>query len=279
MYYERLLAKSGQPDIKSLFPNMSVFIHGGVNFSPYKGVMDKFHGSGIDTLETYPASEGFIAFQDDINSSDLMLNSNAGMYFEFVKLNEIENNQAKRYTLEEVELNTDYALIITNNAGLWAYNIGDTVRFTSLNPYKIVVSGRIKHFISAFGEHVIAKEVEEAAKKVSQQYNLSFNEFSVAPQINPPEGGLPYHEWFIEFNETPENTSIIAQALNDEMLAQNIYYKDLIDGNVLNTLKIRSLNKGSFRKYMESIGKLGGQNKVPRLLNNRTIADKLIAQQ
>jgi len=277
MYYERLLEKSGKSNIKELFPNYQLFIHGGVNYQPYKSSLEKLAGPGVNTLETYPASEGFIAFQDNYKDLSLLLNTRAGMFYEFVALDEVFKKNPERLKLSEVELGKNYALIINSNAGLWAYSIGDTIRFTSLNPYKIIVSGRIKHFISAFGEHVIAKEVEEAIEIVSSELNLKITEFIVAPQVNPAESGLPYHEWLIEFSEMPDHFDIIAHKIDEEIIRQNIYYRDLIEGKVLQTLKIRALNKNSFVEFMRSQGKLGGQNKVPRLTNDREIADKLIS--
>ena len=275
MYYERLLDKTGKSSINEIFPKLELFVYGGVNYSPYKELMNQLHGSHIDSLETYPASEGFIAYQNDYQDPGLLLNTNAGMYFEFVPLAEINKNVPTRLSLSEVELDKDYAIIISSNAGLWAYNIGDTIRFTSLEPYKIRVSGRIKHFISAFGEHVIAKEVEEAIDLISRKHRLIINEFTVAPQVQPPEGGLPYHEWFIEFEKLPKQLDLISFDLDEEIARQNIYYHDLLSGNVLQTLKIRPMPKGAFRRYMESQGKLGGQNKVPRLMNDRKMVSKL----
>ncbi len=276
MYYERLLQKSGKNNIKEIFKDFQLFIHGGVNYQPYKSNLEKLAGPGVHTLETYPASEGFVAFQDSIEGDELLLNSNAGMFFEFIPLDKYFSESPQRLCLSEVKTNIDYALIISSNAGLWSYSIGDTIRFTSLNPYRLNVSGRIKHFISAFGEHVIAKEVEEAIQNVSRDNNLNITEFTVAPQINPEEGGLPYHEWLIEFAEMPQNVDIIAHKIDEEIVRQNIYYRDLIEGGILQTLKIRVLPKTSFIEYMRSEGKLGGQNKVPRLTNDRKIANKLI---
>lgn len=276
MYYERLLEKTGKETVKHIFPNFQLFIHGGVNYKPYKANLEKLAGENIHTLETYPASEGFIAFQDTIGDESLLLNTNAGMFFEFIPADQFFDNEPPRLNLSEVETGKDYALIISSNAGLWAYNIGDTIRFTSLDPYRLHVSGRIKHFISAFGEHVIAKEVEEAMDIVSQDYNLKIKEFTVAPQVNPPEGGLPYHEWLVECAEDVSQPDILAHKLDEEMIRQNIYYRDLIEGRILQTLKIRLLSNGSFIEYMKEKGKLGGQNKVPRLTNDREIADRLI---
>jgi len=276
MYYERLLDQTGKETVKDIFPNFQLFIHGGVNYKPYKAHLEKLAGAGIHTLETYPASEGFIAFQDTIGDESLLLNTYAGMFFEFIPVDQFFDDKPPRLNLSEVETGKDYALIISSNAGLWAYNIGDTIRFTSLNPYRLVVSGRIKHFISAFGEHVIAKEVEEAMDIVSRDYDLKVKEFTVAPQVNPPEGGLPYHEWLIECAGNVSQTDILAHKLDEEMIRQNIYYRDLIEGSILQTLKIRLLSEGSFVQYMKEKGKLGGQNKVPRLTNDREIADRLI---
>jgi len=277
MYFERLLSKSGKKNIKALFPNLELFIHGGVNYKPYKKTMNELIGGKITTLETYPASEGFIAFQNDHQDENLLLNTNTGLYFEFVPADLIFNESPPRLSLSEVELNKDYAVIISSDSGLWAYNIGDTIRFKNLNPYKIMVSGRINHFISAFGEHVIAKEVEDAIRIISEDFNLKINEFTVAPQVNPPEGVLPYHEWFIEFDEIPKNIDIISVRLEDEIVRQNIYYRDLIEGQILQGLKITPIVKNGFIQYMKSKGKLGGQNKVPRLTNNRKFADDLLA--
>ena len=276
MYYERLLEKTGKKYIKDIFPNYSVFVYGGVNFEPYRSSLETLVGKRLDTVETYPASEGFIAFQDDPKEKGLLLNVNSGIFFEFIPTEEIFNDNPTRLSLKDVELGVNYAIIINNNAGLWGYNIGDTVQFVSKNPYRIIVSGRIKHFISAFGEHVIGKEVEEALLSVAKKTGVNVVEFTVAPNITPTEGGLPYHEWFIEFEEIPADLLAFAQNIDQEMIQQNIYYEDLIKGNILRTLKINPLKKDTFRNYMKSQGKLGGQNKVPRLSNDRKIAKQLI---
>jgi len=275
MYYERLLDKSGQKYVKDIFPNFSVFVYGGVNFEPYRAQLEELVGKRLDSVETYPASEGFIAFQDSQTESGLLLNANSGIFFEFVPAGEIFNDNPTRLSLGEVEIGANYAILLSNNAGLWAYNIGDTVEFVSLNPYRIKVTGRIKHFISAFGEHVIGKEVEEALLAICKDENIRIVEFTVAPHINPSNGHLPYHEWFIEFENMPDNLENFSKKLDNAMIQQNIYYKDLIDGKILSPLKITPLRKDSFREYMKTQGKLGGQNKVPRLSNDRKIADQL----
>lgn len=285
MYYERLLERSGKRTVKEVFPNYSVFVWGGVNFEPYRAKLEELVGGSIDTVETYPASEGFIAFQDTFPQKNvgmeetlphvnhgLLLNVNAGMFFEFVPAEEIFKENPTRLWLRDVEIGVNYALILHTNAGLWGYSIGDTVQFVSKNPYRIVVSGRVKHFISAFGEHVIGKEVEESLLPVANAEGIRIVEFTVAPQVTPLEGGLPYHEWFIEFDNAPDDIEKFALKIDAAMRKQNIYYDDLIAGNILRTLKIKPLRRDAFREYMKSEGKLGGQNKVPRLANDRKIA-------
>ncbi len=272
MYYERLLLRTGKKNIKDIFPNFTLFIHGGVNFEPYRSVLEELTGKPIDTIETYPASEGFIAFQDDFTQEGLILNSRSGIFFEFIPYADVFKEYPTRLHLGQVEKGVDYALVINNNAGLWGYLIGDLVRFVSLDPYRIIVTGRIKHFISAFGEHVIASEVEQALLSVAGQEGCGIIEFTVAPNIHPVDAALPYHEWFIEFDKLPANLNDFALKVDAVMQQKNIYYKDLIQGKILQPLVIRPLKKDSFRNFMKKSGKLGGQNKVPRLSNDRTIA-------
>lgn len=275
MYYERLLEVSGKDTVLEVFPNYSTFVYGGVNYEPYRSKLEELVGKSLDSVETYPASEGFIAFQDAFPHEGLLLNVNSGIFFEFIPAGEVFDENPTRLSLKDVELGVNYALIINNNAGLWGYSIGDTVQFVSLDPPRLIVSGRIKHFISAFGEHVIGKEVDEAMLRTSNEAGVRVIEFTVAPQINPPEGGTPYHEWFIEFDNAPEDLAAFAKKLDAEMIKQNIYYEDLVSGGVLNPLVIRPLSRDAFRAYMKTQGKLGGQNKVPRLSNDRKIADAL----
>lgn len=276
MYYEQLLDRSGKKHLKDIFPNYKTFVYGGVNFEPYRDVLENLVGERINSLETYPASEGFIAFQDDQSEKGLLLNTRSGIFFEFIPATEIFNKNPTRVSLADIELGVNYAIILNTNAGLWGYNIGDTVQFVSNNPYRILVTGRIKHFISAFGEHVIGKEVEAAILAATASENVRFAEFTVAPQITPPDGGLPYHEWLIEFEKPPTDLIAFAQKIDHFMCQQNIYYQDLIEGKVLQPLKILALPKDSFRKFMKTRGKLGGQNKPPRLSNDRAMAEELI---
>lgn len=274
MYFERLEAKTGKK-IGDLFRNFDLFIYGGVNYEPYRAKFEKLMGRQVDSIELYPASEGFFAYQDSQKEKGMLLLLNSGIFYEFIEASEFFDENPKRLTIGEVKTGVNYAMIISTNAGLWAYNIGDTVQFTSLKPFRIMVSGRIKHFISAFGEHVIGKEVEEAMNLALKKFNFSISEFTVAPQITPEENELPYHEWLIEFDQEPDNISEIIQFIDQEMQRQNTYYFDLITGKVLQPLKITSLQPGSFKNYMKSQGKLGGQNKIPRLSNDRKIADSL----
>lgn len=273
MYFERLIKASGKENIQSLFPNLQLMVTGGVNYEPYREKVNQLIGHNIDCIQTYPASEGFIAYQNTQKEEDLLLLLNNGMFYEFIPVNEFYNENPTRISIRDVKVGVDYVLILNTNAGLWGYNIGDTVRFTSTKPYKIVVSGRIKHFTSAFGEHVIAHEVEQALQKTIEKYSASVNEFTVAPQVNP-ESGLPYHEWFIEFENYPEDINTFAKELDLQMRKQNVYYDDLISGNILRELVLTPIKKDGFQTYMKSIGKLGGQNKVPRLANDRSIADE-----
>ncbi len=276
MYFEKLLDYTGKSTIKDIFPNFELFVFGGVDYEPYRRKLDALIGERIHTLETYPASEGFIAFQDQATHEGLLLQTSNGIFYEFVPADEIFNEEPTRLKIYEVELGVNYAIILNTNAGLWGYNIGDTVKFVSKDPYRLVVTGRIKHFISAFGEHVIGKEVETAMVETCRKLGASTLEFTVAPQVNPEDAAVPYHEWFVEFDTLPDDLELFTKVLDENMSKQNIYYEDLIQGGILTTLKIRPLKKTAFRVYMNSIGRLGGQNKVPRLSNDRIIANKLM---
>jgi len=279
MYFEKLIEDQGKK-ISEIFPNFNLFVYGGVNYEPYRQHMEKLIGKKVDSIELFPASEGFFAYQDKqtkANSSEMgmLLLLNSGIFYEFIAADDFYKESPERITIKDVKLGVNYVLIISTNAGLWSYNIGDTVAFTSLKPYRIVVTGRIKHFISAFGEHVIGKEVEEAIQIASANTNIQIKEFTVAPQVNPLEGQLPYHEWFIEFEQEPESLAEFSKTIDEEMQNQNTYYFDLIQGSILQQLKISRVQKNGFDNYMRSVGKLGGQNKIPRLANDRKIADEL----
>ena len=274
MYFEKLIEKTGK-NITSIFPNFSLFIHGGVNFKPYKKTFEKLVGKSVDSVELYPASEGFIAYQNSLKENGLLLCVNHGVFYEFIVADSFYENKQKRISLEDVEVGINYVIILNTTAGLYGYNIGDTVKFVSLEPYKIIVTGRIKHFTSAFGEHVIGEEVDFAINKAIKKVSAEIVEFHVAPVVSPTSG-LPYHEWLIEFESPPKDLRLFEKTIDDSLQEKNSYYKDLIKGKVLQSLKITLISKNGFRKYMQSVGKLGGQNKVPRLSNNRKIADKLL---
>jgi hypothetical protein len=271
MYFEKLQQKGNKP-VGEIFKNFHLFIYGGVNYEPYRAKFENLIGRKVDAIELFPASEGFFAYQDSQKEKGMLLLLNSGIFYEFVKAEDFFTDNPKRYTIGEVELGVNYVLLLSTNAGLWAYNIGDTVQFTSLQPYRVIVSGRIKHYISAFGEHVIGKEVEAALQEAMSGTDVRVNEFTVAPQITPKQG-LPYHEWFIEFENEPENLEDFALKIDQAMRKQNTYYDDLIVGKVLRTVVITKVAKNGFQEYMKSIGKLGGQNKLPRLANDRKIAD------
>jgi hypothetical protein len=275
MYFDRLSAKAGGKKIAAIFPNFKLFVYGGVNYEPYRNRIEDSIGFGIDSIETYPASEGFIAFQDSQKDKSLLLLCDAGMFYEFIPAEEFFNDNPTRISIADVELNKNYALILNTNAGLWGYSLGDTIKFVSKDPYRILVTGRIKHYISAFGEHVIGEEVEQALMSVAKSEGVDVVEFTVAPQVNPPLGQLPYHEWFIEFGTSPADMKGFAQKVDQALQQKNIYYFDLIKGNILQPLIVNSLKKDTFINYMRAQGKLGGQNKVPRLSNDRKIAEQL----
>lgn len=275
MYFDRI-EKRTQKKIAEVFPDFSLFVYGGVNFEPYRAKLFESIGRTVDSIELYPASEGFIAYQDVPGEQGMLLLLSAGLFYEFVPIEEFYNENPSRLSIEEVVTGKNYALIINNNAGLWGYSIGDTVRFVSKDPYRIIVTGRIKHFLSAFGEHVIGEEVEKAMQGAIQKFpETSLIEFTVAPQVTPGEG-LPYHEWLVEFAQPPHDTAAFSQELDHQLRRLNIYYDDLISGSILQTLKLSALRKNAFIDYMKSQGKLGGQNKVPRLSNDRKIADALL---
>ena len=273
MYFEKLQDRTGKL-IKDIFPKFDLFIYGGVNYEPYRQTFEKLIGKKVDGIELYPASEGFIAYQDSQTEKGMLLCVNHGIFYEFIPSEEFFNKNPTRISLADVEIGVNYVIILNTDAGLWGYNIGDTIKFVSIDPYRIVVSGRIKHFTSAFGEHVIAEEVEKSLQETITKIPAQVNEFHVAPQVKP-ESGLPYHQWLIEFEKEPENMADFSELIDNTLQKHNSYYKDLISGGILKPLLITKINKNGFRDYMKSIGKLGGQNKVPRLANDRKIADKL----
>lgn len=273
MYFERLVERTGKK-VGEIFPNFQVFVYGGVNYEPYRKKFEELIGRKVDSVELYPASEGFISFQDT-DEIGMLLTLNAGIFYEFIPADEFFDENPTRISIADVKLEINYVIILNTNAGLWGYNIGDTIEFISLKPHRIIVTGRIKHFISAFGEHVISKEVEEAMQLTTKAINASITEYTVAPKIDV-KGELPYHEWFVEFENDPKDLNAFSLKLDEYLQQQNSYYFDLIQGKVLQSLKVTKIKKLGFQKYMKSKGKLGGQNKIPRLSNDRKIADELL---
>ena len=274
MYFEKLVARAGKP-VGEIFPDFSLLVYGGVNYEPYRQIIDSLIGRHVDTVELYPASEGFIAYQDEGPGEGLLLNINSGIFFEFIPADKVNDEFPERIPLEGVKTGIDYAIVLSNNAGLWGYNLGDTVRFVSLHPYRLIVTGRVSQFISAFGEHVIASEVEAALAQACASSGARVNEFTVAPMVNPPKG-LPHHQWIIEFGKEPVSIADFAVLIDEDLRKRNTYYDDLVAGHVLEPLHIVSLPKGTFKKYHESKGKLGGQNKVTHLSDSREMAEALI---
>ena len=276
MYYESLLEQTGAGTISEIFPDYELFVYGGVNFEPYRKKFESLVGKELDSIETYPSSEGFVAFQDIKGDAGLLLNVNGGVFFEFVLASKIHDENAERIQLKDVEVGVEYAIVLTNNAGLWASILGDVIEFTSNNPYRLIIKGRIEHFLSAFGEHIIASEIESAMRICLSGTGIQITDFTVAPQINPPEGGLPYHEWIVETDSGALELSSFGRILDQCMQTINFQYKNLRDGKVITRLKMSPVPRGTFSQYLKSREKLGGQNKVPHLANTRAIADSLL---
>jgi len=284
MYFERLLARTGKANVREVFPNFSLFVYGGVNYAPYRNRMETLIGGSVPSVELFPASEGFIAYQDKSNEEGLLLVLDNGIYYGFLPVvggSQVEvmpdssritagpaSHEGRVLHIGEVQIGVQYALILYTNAGLWGYEIGDTIKFVSLTPPRIVVTGRTKHYTSAFGEHVIAEEVEGALKDAMAEIPCQVAEFTVAPQLSPNEG-LPYHEWFIEFAVQPADLLSFAEKIDRALQQRNPYYKDLITGKVLRPLIITALERGSFSKWMKARGMNDAQSKVPRLANDR----------
>ncbi len=272
-YFDSLLKFSGKKTVREIFPNLTLYIHGGTGFNAYKKAFFNLSGK-IDSLEVYPASEGFFAYQNSLRENSMLLLTRHGVFYEFIELRDFQNQKMNRIPLEGVKLNTDYVMIVSTIAGLWAYNTGDTIRFISKNPYKILFSGRAAQYCSAFGEHVIEKEVQTSLNNAIMRCGGSVTEFTVCPKIMS-KSYLSHHQWFVEFQSVPDNLSKFEKTLNTVMKEQNPYYKDLVGSKVIGPLKLFVVKSGGFNAYMKSIGKFGGQNKCPHLSNERKIADFL----
>ncbi len=273
MFAEKVLQQTGKSHIREVFPNLKLLVSGGVNFAPYEAHFARLFGKDMPRVDTYPASEGFIGFQYEPGDPALILNTQAGVFYEFITPGDLRSGSPHRIPLEEVKAGVTYAILLSTNAGLWTYNIGDTIEFVSLRPYRFIINGRISQYISAFGEHVIEKEVETALLQTCEKHHCTVEEFTVAPQVSPKDKGKPFHEWFIDFTKAPEDVQAFAKELDAAMCRQNIYYQDLIAGNILRMCLLRTVRPHGFRDYMRDLGKLGGQNKIPHLRNDRIVAD------
>lgn len=277
MYFDRLTARTGRP-VGEVFPEFSLFVTGGVNIAPYQARLRESIARPVDTLELYPASEGFLAFQDEPGNPGLLLLLDSGIFFEFVPAERFFEADPPRLSIADVELDKQYAVVLSSNAGLWGYSLGDTVRFVSLAPHRVVVTGRIKHFLSAFGEHVIGEEVEAVLREAMRQFpETEVVEFTVAPLVSADPAVPSRHEWLVEFGRSPRELAAFAGALDAALRQRNVYYDDLRRGDILAPLQLTPLPAGAFQRYMKSQGKLGGQNKVPRLSNDRGVGNGLLA--
>lgn len=274
--FKKILEITGASSIKDVWPNLELFMHGGVSFKPYRPQFEALvNHSGLNFYETYNASEGFFGLQDRNNSEEMLLMLDYGIFYEFLPMSELASESRSTLLLSEVELGVSYALIITTNAGLWRYLIGDTIVFTSVEPYRIKVVGRTKLFINAFGEEVIIDNAEEAVRRACVATNAIVNDYTVAP-VYMTKKGTGAHEWVIEFEHQPKNLNMFLKLLDSALMELNSDYEakrsaDLSLGRPI----VKVVPKGTFYSWLKSKGKLGGQHKVPRLCNDRVLMDEL----
>ena len=273
----KIIERSDKKYISEIWPNLEVYFHGGVSFKPYLNQYNNIlNNNSMHYYEIYNASEGFFAIQHENNSNELLLMLDYGIFYEFIDMKCFETKEEKIIPLCEVEKNKNYSILITTNAGLWRYKIGDTVKFTSLSPYKIIITGRTKHFINVFGEEVIIENTDNVINRLSSKYNLKIVDYTVAPIFmeNNKKGA---HEWFIEFNEEPNKNIKIDEIIDKELKKENSDYEaKRYNDFTLEKPKVIKGSKGVFMKWLEINNKLGGQNKIPRLSNNRKFIEKLI---
>ena len=267
---------TGKSNILEVWPNLELFTHGGVSFSPYRESYQKLIPSEkMNYLETYNASEGFFGIQDDLTRDDMLLMLDLGIFYEFIPLNHLDETNPPIYTVGDVEMGVNYAMVITTNGGLWRYMIGDTVIFTSLNPHRIKISGRTKFYINAFGEEVIMENAEKALMAACRETGAVIKEYTAGPMFMT-DNSKGAHEWMIEFETPPARLEQFTKVLDSTLRSVNSdyeakRYKDI----TLQLPKVIALNPGTFYKWMEKRGKLGGQNKIPRLANDRKYLDEL----
>jgi len=274
---KRVLEITGKQDLMEVWPSLELIIHGGVSFNPYREQFRKLiPSSKMNYLETYNASEGFFGIQDRNNSDDMLLMLDYGIFYEFIPFEHLDVENPKVLSLNEVELNKVYALVISTNSGLWRYMIGDTIAFTSLNPYRIKIAGRTKNFINAFGEELMIDNAEKALSIACEKSNAIISEYTAAP-VYFTDNENAAHEWLIEFEQHPENIEYFTEVLDNALKSVNSDYEAKRYHNIaLRQPIIRSLKRNTFYAWLKSKGKLGGQNKVPRLSNDRTIVDEVM---
>ncbi|RYF85498.1 MAG: GH3 auxin-responsive promoter family protein [Chitinophagaceae bacterium] len=272
---KRILEITGKENIKQVWPSLELYMHGGVSFVPYRQHFEKLIGAPIKYMEMYNASEGFFAAQDDLNEEGMLLMCDHGIFYEFMPASEFDRENPETVQLDEVEVGKNYAPVITTNGGLWRYLLGDTIQFTSVNPFRIKVSGRIKHFINAFGEEIIVDNTDQAISIACRKTGVAVTDYTAAP-IYFSEKGNGAHEWLIEFEKEPENLAAFVaemdaalQHINGDYEAKR--YKDI----ALRLPEVTAIPKGSFAAWLGSKGKLGGQHKVPRLSNDRTTLEEI----
>ncbi len=273
----RILQYKNNTSIKDIWPNMEVYFHGGVSFTPYKEQFKNlFAGSGIKYMQIYNASEGFIGLQDQPDSEEMLLMLDYGIFYEFIPQQEINKVNPQVYHISEVNKDTIYEVVITTNAGLWRYRLGDTIQFTSLSPYRFIITGRTKHFINVFGEELMIHNAEQALKVACEKTHAQISEYTVAPLFTKENNGK--HQWLIEFEKEPNNLGFFTDVL-DKMLKQvnSDYEAKRYNDYVIKFPEVKKLPTGTFYKWLSSKDKLGGQYKVPRLQNNRNVAEELLA--
>lgn len=279
VFLENILKETGGRDLLEIWPNFELFVHGAVNFEPYRELFKKkfFPSSQVNYLETYNASEGYFAVQDDLSKDgEMLLMLDYGVFYEFIPMEFIDEEHPKTLTIEEVELNKNYAIIISTNSGLWRYKIGDTVKFTSKKPYRIKISGRTKHFINAFGEELIIENAERGITAACEHTGLIIKDFTAGP-VYMDDNKKGCHEWIVECKSAPENPHEFIEKLDSTLRIANSDYDAKRKGNMaLGMPKVHFVEEGTFYGWMQKRGKLGGQNKVPRLSNNREFIEDIL---
>lgn len=272
---KRILAISGKKNIKEVWPNLELYIHGGVSFTPYKAQFEKIIGPDCNYVEIYNASEGFFAAQDRINEEGMLLFLQHGIFYEFMPTEEYGKTNATTIGLDKVELGKNYAIIISTNGGLWRYLVGDTIQFTTLAPHRIKVSGRLKQYINAFGEEVISDNTDKAISKSCIEFGVNMKEYTAAP-IYMSDKNSGAHEWLIEFDENPIDMMAFTISLDKNLQSLNSDYEAKRHKNIaLGLPQITAVKKACFHEWLKRKGKLGGQHKVPRLSNERKLVEEL----